>query len=61
MLYTNLTAATAIAIWGLATWDAGITINLSRLFDQQGFKKTGKILEYIQIPYTVPKVSHTLD
>ena len=40
---------------------AGITLNLSRLFDQQGFKKTGKLLEYIQIPYTVPKVSHNLD
>jgi hypothetical protein len=39
----------------------GISINFSRLFDQQGFKKTAKILEYIQIPYTVPKVSHNLD
>ncbi len=40
---------------------AGITLNFSRLFSQQGFKKTGKVLEYIQIPYTVPKVSHDLD
>ncbi len=40
---------------------AGVTLNFSRLFSQQGFKKTGKVLEYIQIPYTVPKVSHDLD
>ena len=40
---------------------AGITVNLARLFDQQGYKKTGKVLEYIQVPYTVPKVSHNLD
>lgn len=40
---------------------AGITLNFSKLFSQQGFKKTGKVLEYIQIPYTVPKVSNDLD
>lgn len=40
---------------------AGITLNFSRLFGQQGLEKTGKILEYLQIPYTVPKVSHDLD
>lgn len=39
----------------------GITLNFSRLFSQNGFEKTGKVLEYIQIPYTVPKVSHDLD
>ena len=39
----------------------GVTLNISRLFDQQGYKKTGKVLEYIQLPYTVPKVSHNLD
>lgn len=40
---------------------AGISINFSRLFDQNGYKKTGKVLEYLQIPYSVPKVSHDLD
>ncbi len=39
----------------------GITFNFSRLLMQNGWKKTGKVLEYIQIPYTVPKVSHELD
>lgn len=40
---------------------AGITLNFSRLFGQNGFEKTGKALEYVQIPYTVPKISHDLD
>jgi hypothetical protein len=40
---------------------AGVALNFSRLFDQQGYRKTGKVLEYIQIPYTVPKASHSLD
>lgn len=40
---------------------AGMTFNLSRLLMQNGWEKTGKTLEYIQIPYTVPKVSHDLD
>jgi hypothetical protein len=40
---------------------AGITVNLAKIFDQQGYSKTGKVLEYIQLPYTVPKVSHNLD
>jgi hypothetical protein len=40
---------------------AGITINLSRLFNQYGMKKTSKVAEYFQLPYTVPKVSHDLD
>lgn len=39
----------------------GITFNFSRLLLQNGWEKTGKTLEYIQIPYTVPKVSHDLD
>lgn len=40
---------------------AGISINFSSLLQQNGWRKTGKTLEYIQIPYTVPKVSHKLD
>ncbi len=39
----------------------GITFNFSRLLLENGWEKTGKTLEYIQIPYTVPKVSHDLD
>lgn len=39
---------------------AGISLNFSRFFHQNGWRKTGKVLEYIQIPYTVPKVSHKL-
>ncbi len=39
----------------------GITINLSRFFYQNDFKKTGKVLEYLQLPYTVLKASHELD
>jgi len=39
----------------------GITFNFSRLLSENGWEKTGKTLEYIQIPYTVPKVSHDLD
>jgi uncharacterized protein YfiM (DUF2279 family) len=40
---------------------AGIGFNFSRLLNQNGWKKTGRVLEYIQVPYTVPKVSHDLD
>ena len=40
---------------------AGITINLSRLLNQNDWKKMGKTAEYIQLPYTVPKLSHDLD
>ena len=40
---------------------AGISINLSRLFYKNGWKKTGKTLEYIQLPYTTLKASHDLD
>lgn len=40
---------------------AGIGFNFSRLLLDNGWEKTGKTLEYIQIPYTVPKVSHDLD
>lgn len=39
----------------------GITINFSSLFQQNGWTKTGKTLEYLQLPYSVPKVSHDLD
>lgn len=39
----------------------GIGLNFSRLLDQNGWKRTGKLLEYIQVPYTVPKVSYDLD
>ena len=40
---------------------AGITLNFSRFFNNYGYHKTSKTLEYLQIPYTVPKVSHSLD
>lgn len=46
---------------GVRSLYAGITLNLSRIFSQRGFERTSKVLEYIQIPYTVPKVSHDLD
>ncbi len=39
----------------------GIGFNFSRLLDQQGWQKTGKLLEYFQVPYTVPKVSYDID
>ncbi len=39
----------------------GISLNFSRLFKQNNWKKTGKFLEYVQIPYTVPKISYELD
>ena len=40
---------------------AGIGFNFSRLLMDNGWEKTGKTLEYLQLPYTVPKVSHDLD
>lgn len=39
----------------------GISFNFSRLLRQNGWEKTGKTLEYIQVPYTVLKASHNLD
>lgn len=39
----------------------GITFNFSRFFNQNGYNKIGTTLEYLQIPYTVPKVKHELD
>ncbi len=39
----------------------GISINFSRLLKENGWEKTGKTLEYIQLPYTVLKASHDLD
>jgi len=40
---------------------AGISLNFSRFFYQNDWNKTGKVLEYIDLPYTVLKVSHDLD
>ncbi|TKB25729.1 DUF2279 domain-containing protein [Desulfopila sp. IMCC35006] len=40
---------------------AGIGFNFSRLLNQSGWNKTAKVFEYIQVPYTVPKVSYDLD
>jgi len=40
---------------------AGIGFNFSRLLNQNGWKRTGTVVEYIQVPYTVPKVSYDLD
>jgi len=40
---------------------AGLTINLSRLLNHYGMTKTSKVAEYLQLPYSVPKVSHDLD
>lgn len=40
---------------------AGIGLNFSRLLTERDWKKTGKLLEYFQLPYTVPKVSHDFD
>lgn len=40
---------------------AGISLNFSRMFKQNDWNKTGKTLEYLQIPYTVLKASSDLD
>lgn len=40
---------------------AGISFNFSRLLRENGWEKTGKTLEYFQLPYTVLKASHDLD
>ncbi|WP_339138646.1 MAG: DUF2279 domain-containing protein [Candidatus Electrothrix sp. GW3-4] len=34
----------------------GISLNFSHLLHQHDYHKTGKVLEYLQVPYTVPKV-----
>jgi uncharacterized protein YfiM (DUF2279 family) len=34
----------------------GISFNFSRLLRQHNYQKTGKVLEYLQVPYTVPKI-----
>ncbi len=39
----------------------GISLNFSRILQQNGWEKTGKTLEYIQLPYTVLKASHDFD
>ncbi len=40
---------------------AGISLNFSRFFYQNDWNKTGKVLEYLDLPYSVLKVSHDLD
>ncbi len=40
---------------------AGISINLASLLQRNGWYKTGKTLEYVQIPYSVLKAKHDLD
>lgn len=39
----------------------GIGFNFSRLLLDNDWQKTGKVLEYWQPPYTVPKISNDLD
>ena len=39
----------------------GISLNFSRWFRENGYRKTGKVLEYLQVPYTVLKATHSLD
>ncbi len=39
----------------------GISFNFSRLLRQHDYQKTSKVLEYFQLPYTVPKVSASLN
>jgi hypothetical protein len=39
----------------------GVTFNLSKLFHQHDYQKTGTVLEYLQLPYTVPKASVSLN
>ena len=39
---------------------AGVTLNFSRILYEQEWNKTGKVLEYIQIPYSVVKAKHEL-
>ena len=34
----------------------GISLNFSRLLHQHEYHKAGKVLEYLQVPYTVPKI-----
>jgi len=40
---------------------AGVSLNFSRLLSERGWRKTGKILEYIQPPYTTLKASYDLN
>ncbi len=40
---------------------AGISLNFSRFFYQHDWNKTGKVLEYLQLPYSSLKVSKDLD
>ncbi len=40
---------------------AGVSLNFSRFFRENGWRKTGKTMEYLQLPYTVVKASYDLD
>lgn len=40
---------------------AGISFNFSHLFHAYGHHKTGKTLEYLQVPYTVLKAKNNMD
>ncbi len=40
---------------------AGVTVNLSKIFREHGYAKTGKVLEYFQLPYTLPYFSYDID
>ncbi|WP_417915678.1 DUF2279 domain-containing protein [Candidatus Electronema sp. JM] len=39
----------------------GVSVNFSKLFRQHDYQKTGKLLEYLQVPYTVPKLHDKLN
>jgi hypothetical protein len=43
------------------SWYAGVSINLASLLQNNGWYKTGKTLEYFQIPYTVLKAKSDID
>ncbi len=53
--YEDLGEANSRSLYG------GISINLSKLLYQNGWRKTGKTLEYFQLPYSTLKVSKNLD
>jgi len=39
----------------------GISVNLASLLQRNGWQRTGKVLEYLQLPYSVLKASNDLD
>ena len=43
------------------SWYGGISINLASLLQRNGWYKTGKTLEYLQIPYSVLKAKSDID